>query len=334
MNGSVSNVLTSTMLQQLSVLGHDTDKIIQSCGINKYELNKKNGRISSAAHYALLETFMPYQKRFFKDSGLEGMYSLFPDLFSLCINESSAESAMSSYIQYRAVIGSCDRSEVQVDQDTMKIKYTDTGPNKMISSALSNFVFIREIISQYISDGKYSVGLTHTNLIPHHTANEKLDTKCLFGQNENYLIVKSPQINKRNAFFNENLYRLQKINLDKVNNEINQSKFSFIVDDIVSSLVSEQLVFCDQKILDNVCDKLKMSRWTLNKKLAIENTCFTDIFNKVRLDRAVKLLTETNKSMNEISELTRFSSQSVFSRFFRTHTNMSPNQYRKQARHA
>lgn len=139
---------------------------------------------------------------------------------------------------------------------------------------------------------------------------------------------------KRNAFFNENLYRLQKINLDKVNNEINQSKFSFIVEDIVSSLVSEQLFFCDQKILDNVCDKLKMSRWTLNKKLAIENTCFTDIFNKVRLDRAVKLLTETNKSMNEISELTRFSSQSVFSRFFRTHTNMSPNQYRKQARHA
>lgn len=41
MNGSVSNVLTSTMLQQLSVLGHDTDKIIQSCGINKYELNKR-----------------------------------------------------------------------------------------------------------------------------------------------------------------------------------------------------------------------------------------------------------------------------------------------------
>ncbi|MDV6249742.1 helix-turn-helix transcriptional regulator [Vibrio sp. EA2] len=330
MNGSVSNVLTSAMLQQLSVLGHDKDKVIQSCGINRYELNKKNGRISSSAHYALLEAFMPYQSRFFKDSGLEGMYSLFPELFSLCINEFSAKSAINSFIQYRSVVGSCDQCEVEVDKDTMKIKYTDTGPNKMISSALSNFVFIRDIISQYISDGKYEIGLTHTSLIPHHTVNEKLVTKCLFGQNENYFIVKSPKIHQKNKFFNENLYNLQKKNLNKINNDINQSKFSFIVEDIVSTLVSEQQLFCDQKILDYVCDTLKMSRWTLNKKLTVENTCFTDIFNKVRLDKAVKLLTETNKSMNEISELTRFSSQSVFSRFFRAHTNMSPNQYRKQ----
>lgn len=332
MNGSVSNLLTSAMLQQLSALGRNKDEIIQKCGINKYELNKKHGRISSSSHYALLEEFMPYQKQLFNDSGLEGMYSLFPDFFGLCINELSAKSAISSFVQYRALIGSCDQCEVQIDKDSMKIKYTDTGPNKMVSSALANFVFLKEIISQYIPNGEYSVSLTHSNLVPHHLANEKLNTKCLFGQNENHLIVKSPHIHKENSFFNENLYKLQKSNLVKISNEFNDNKFSYIVEDIVSVFVVEEEYCCDQKALDKVCEKLKMSRWTLNKKLGAENKCFTNIFNKVRLDKAIKLLTETNKSMNEISELTRFSSQSVFSRFFRTHTNMSPNQYRKQAR--
>lgn len=331
MNGNVSNVLTSAMLHHLSTLGRNTDELIKKCGINKHELSKKHGRISSSSHYSLLEEFMPYQKLFFKDSGLEGMYSMFPELFSLCINESSAKSAMESFIEYRSLIGSCDQCEVQTDKDTMKITYKDTGPNKMISSALSNFVFIQEIINQYIPDGKYSVSLTHTNYIPHHTANEKLNTKCLFGQSENYLIVKSSVLTERNNLFNENLYKLQKTSLNKIDKELSNNKFSHVVEDMVSLFVSDNEFYCDQKTLDKVCEKLRMSRWTLNRKLSEENQCFTDIFNKVRLDKAVTLLAETNKSINEISELTRFSSQSVFSRFFRTHTNMSPNQYRKQA---
>ncbi|CAE6948293.1 transcriptional regulator [Vibrio sp. B1FLJ16] len=331
MNGNVSNVLTSAMLEHLSTLGRNTDELIKKCGINKHVLSKKYGRISSSSHYALLEEFMPYQKLFFKDSGLDGMYSMFPELFSLCINESSAKSAIESFIENRALIGTCDQCEVQINNDTMKITYKDTGPNKMISSALSNFVFIQEIIHQYIPNGKYSVSLTHTNYVPHHAVNEKLNTKCLFGQSENYLIVKSSTLTERNNLFNENLYKLQKNNLNKIKKELSNNKFSHIVEDMVILFVSDNEFFCDQKTLEKVCKKLRMSRWTLNKKLGEENKRFTDIFNKVRLDKAVKLLTETNKSMNEISELTRFSSQSVFSRFFRTHTNMSPNQYRKQA---
>ncbi len=331
MNGNVSNVLTSAMLQHLSTLGRNTDELIKKCAINKHELSKNHGRISSFSHYALLEEFMPYQKLFFKDSGLEGMYSMFPELFSLCINESSAKSAIESFIQYRSLIGTCDQCEMQINKDTMKITYTDTGPNKMVSSALSNFVIIQEIINQYIPNGEYSVSLTHNNYVPHHTANEKLNTKCLFGQSENYLIVKSSSLDERNSLFNENLYKLQKTNLNKIEKELSNNKFSRVVEDMVSLFVSDDELFCDHKTLEKVCEKLRMSRWTLNKKLGEENQCFTDIFNKVRLNKAVTLLAETNKSMNEISELTRFSSQSVFSRFFRTHTNMSPNQYRKQA---
>lgn len=213
MTGSVSNLLTSAMLQQLSALGLNKEEIIQKCGINKYELNKTHGRISSRSHYALLEEFMPYQKQLFNDSGLEGMYSLFPEFFGLCINELSAKSAIRSFVQYRALIGNCDKCDVQIDKDAMKITYTDTGPNKMVSSALANFVFLKEIISQYIPDGEYSISLTHSNLVPHHTVNEKLNTRSLFGQNENHLIVKSPHIHKENELFNENLYKLQKNNI-------------------------------------------------------------------------------------------------------------------------
>ncbi len=332
MNGNVSNILTSAMLQNLSTVGRDKDEIIQKCGINRYELNKSHGRISSSSHYALLEELMPYQKRFFEGFGLEGMYSLFPELFSLCINESCARSAIESFVRYRALIGTCDRCEVQVEKDTMKITYTDTAPNKSISSALSNFVFIQEIINHYINEGEYSVSLTNANMVPHHIANEKLNTKCLFGQSENYLIVRSPFIHEKNNLFNENLHKFQTNNLNKATNELYRNKFSYMVENMVSALLSENEFFCDHKTLDKLCEKLRISRWTLNKKLGEENKCFTDIFNKVRLDKAVTLLAETNKSMNEISELTRFSSQSVFSRFFRTHTNMSPNQYRKQAR--
>ncbi|WP_238787091.1 helix-turn-helix transcriptional regulator [Vibrio fluvialis] len=165
--------------------------------------------------------------------------------------------------------------------------------------------------------------------MPYSVVNEKFNTHCHFGQSENYLLIQSPDLNEANPLFNRKLYQLQKNNLDHTKQEINNSTFAHSVENLLSTLIEKDEQNCGDRTLEKVCDTLKISRWTLNKKLGIENKCFTDIYNQVRLNKAVKLLSETNKSMSEISELTFFSSQSVFSRFFRTHTNMSPVQYRK-----
>ncbi|EKO3390533.1 helix-turn-helix transcriptional regulator [Vibrio fluvialis] len=329
MNGNVSNLLTSGLLHQLNTLGLSRDRIIEKCHINRFELGRHNGRISSQSHYAILDECLPYQKQLFAHSSLEQMYSLFPELFSLCFNESSASAAVHSFVRYRALIGSCDECEVSESGDTLRVTYTDTGPNPKVSSALANFAFIRDIISQYLPDVSLKLGVRHGNQMPYSVVNEKFNTHCHFGQSENYLLIQHPDLNEANPLFNRKLYQLQKNNLDHTKQEINNSTFAHSVENLLSTLIEKDEQNCGDRTLEKVCDTLKISRWTLNKKLGIENKCFTDIYNQVRLNKAVKLLSETNKSMSEISELTFFSSQSVFSRFFRTHTNMSPVQYRK-----
>ncbi|QXO16503.1 helix-turn-helix transcriptional regulator [Vibrio ostreae] len=329
MNSSVSSSLTFGILNQLSQLGIDNDVIIEKCDINRYELNKKHGRISSQAHYALLDECRPYQKTFFAQSGLENAYSLFPELFSLCCNEASLADAIRSYVRYRALIGNCDLCEVEVTPNGLKVDYTDQGPNQMVSSAVANFAFLHDISSQYLVDFQAEIGFIHNNNIPEKMINRRFATKCLFGTSHNYFIIRSPLVNQANALFNQRLYQLQRRTLDNIHQTIQSSSFSASIENIIATLMTQHNLTCGHSTLNKVCEYLRISRWTLNNKLSNENQCFTDLYNKVRLNKAVVLLTETNKSMSEISELTRFSSQSVFSRFFRTQTNMSPIQFRK-----
>lgn len=80
--------------------------------------------------------------------------------------------------------------------------------------------------------------------------------------------------------------------------------------------------------LQHASDTLGIPRWTLQRRLAEENTSFADIVDRLRRDLAEHYLAGTRHPVSEISALLGFSEVSAFTRAFRRWHGVPPKQYR------
>lgn len=331
MRRSVSNALPNWALTTLAGCGIDTAAILDKCQISSYELSKSNGRIPDTAYYQLLLQTMQYKQLLRQNVSTELFFSLFPDLFGLCLNESSASRALQAFVQYRFLMGNCDDCFIKQQDNQIKIEYQSSSPMQTGNCSVGHFILSKELLSHYLPASSIQVGFDCSSPLAKKEVNDALQTNCLFEQNSNYMIIKDPQLMACNEVFNVRLNALQRARLEASRGDLlTVSNFSTLVAEVIESVISQNNYGSENTILDALCFNLKISRWTLNNKLQLEKTSFTDILKNVRLKKASKLLLETNKSIREISELTCFSSQAVFSRFFRSHANISPIQYRKK----
>ena len=62
-----------------------------------------------------------------------------------------------------------------------------------------------------------------------------------------------------------------------------------------------------------------------------DDLSFGDYIRKLRIERAVQLLTESTHSLAEIAYLTGFSDQSHFTRIFKKYTGKNPSEYRRKS---
>lgn len=80
-----------------------------------------------------------------------------------------------------------------------------------------------------------------------------------------------------------------------------------------------------------IADYLKISETYLNKQFLKDNgTTPKKYVQKVRMENAVKLLSEDNNSMGDIAEMCGFTSVYSFSRAFKSYTHKSPTEYKKE----
>jgi len=329
---SVSNILTHWKIDALAKAGIDTRALLEKSGISDYELHKNNGRISDSQHYKLMLLCMNYTSIIRGDARMDKFYALFPELFGLCLNEYSACQAVVSFQNYRFVMGNCDDFIIKKETDRILIEYTNMGPKQLVNSAaIGNFALLCDLIRNYLPSMSVTAGLAGAALASERTVSDLLKAKVNFNQETNYLLISSPALSKRSEFYNERLNQHQKKNLDSmraVPRPLNST--SQLVADMLEHTMTYGNADGDNTMLDTICSMLKQSRWTLNKNLQSENTSYSEVLKAVRFNKACKLLIESEKSMQEISEITGFSSQAIFSRFFRTQANTSPMQYRKQ----
>ncbi|GMQ59327.1 response regulator [Vallitalea sediminicola] len=83
--------------------------------------------------------------------------------------------------------------------------------------------------------------------------------------------------------------------------------------------------------LQTVADHLYISSWYLCKILKKEvGNSFIELLNEVRIQEAKKLLTTTNYKVYEITEMVGYSDTPYFSKTFKKHVGITPNQYRNK----
>ena len=328
---TISNILTKWKLDALSVAGVDVDKITQSVGISRFEIDKDGGRITQDNHFNLVRETLPYYNLFLnKQKGNIDMHRCFPELFSLCFNEKNAIDALQSFVTYRAIMGDSDLFTFQVNRNQILIEYKSDAPGDISCPAVvGNFYTAIDILRNYISDFDIAVEFNSNPLISKAFINDMFQSNCTFSQSRNTLLITSNQINQPYANFNEKSNELQKTFAHKHLDKINKSySFSFSLCEMIERILEKNSGESERGILEIISSELKQSRWTINRRLKLENTNFTDLLKRVRINLAHKLLSETNQSMDEISDALGFSSAANFTRFFSSNIGLSPLKYR------
>ena len=85
----------------------------------------------------------------------------------------------------------------------------------------------------------------------------------------------------------------------------------------------------DNLSFEQVASTLKTTTHTLRRRLKEEGNSFQEIKDSLRRDRALRLLSDTDMSVQEIAELLGFSEPAAFNRAFKKWLGTTPGSYRK-----
>lgn len=80
--------------------------------------------------------------------------------------------------------------------------------------------------------------------------------------------------------------------------------------------------------LEQVCDQLQLTSWTLQRRLGDNGLTFTQLVDVVRRELARQYLSQANLPISELALLLGYSEASAFSRAFRRWYGVSPRQWR------
>ena len=102
----------------------------------------------------------------------------------------------------------------------------------------------------------------------------------------------------------------------------------------LKELIQDQLDTSLTPNLKQVSQSLNVHPTYLSREFSkyFDDLSFGDYIRKLRIEKAIQLLDESNHSLAEIAYLTGFSDQSHFNRIFKKYTGKNPSEYRKKSR--
>jgi AraC-like DNA-binding protein len=99
----------------------------------------------------------------------------------------------------------------------------------------------------------------------------------------------------------------------------------------LKEMIQDQLDTNMSLSLQQVSDELEINPAYLSREFSkyFDNLSFGDYIRKLRIQKAIHLMTDTDYSLTEIAYLTGFSDQSHFNRIFKKQTGQNPSFYKK-----
>lgn len=340
MGKSVSNIIAKSTLYFLKEQGVNTDAIISQCHLSQYEINKRDGRLSDKQHLRFIKETAAYhhlwQEQMSQDDSPDQLinqaYALFPELVGYCLNQKTASDAVLGYIRNRIIIGNCDRFTLHQEDGQLAIHYVEDADTLLRDhSAIGNLRMIRELVRLYAPTASTTVSLRGSDDKDSKRLDDAFGCRCQFGQNANVIYFKEADLSAPVDSYLPLLHQNQHRQITKTVAALEYEQgFSSLIYSLLDEAIEQNNIADEASFMEHICTLVGMSRWTLNIRLNQENTNLSQLLKNVRLKKACLWLAETNLSVQDISERLRFSSLSVFSRFFSTHMGSSPLHYRRR----
>ncbi|MGF6804491.1 AraC-like DNA-binding protein [Paraburkholderia youngii] len=252
----------------------------------------------------------------------------------LC-NSPTLRDALRNYVTYRDLIGNVDWLVVQEHGDEVAFEYVTEGEGRNASSALGNFALIARVAKLY--DARLRVrdaGITDARLGAFGALCGTLGVRVQLDQACNRMVLQSSALDRAFEVYNAPLSKIHMHAADGILQRIReQGRFSPTVERCLRAVLREQADAIDPKSLQTiVCERLSLTRWTLQRKLAAERKTFSEVLTQTRIDEARTLLAHTPMPISEISERVGFASTTAFTRFFTRACGAPPARYRGQCR--
>lgn len=306
-------------------------------GIGAQDLLDVDGRLDGARHERCVELIHALSPsiEWLVDRQC-GLYPHFPALGNHCFNAPTLREAISAFLQFRSIIGEFDFLFVKQTPGWVQVEYVAEFMPHNYFQALANFQVLATLIRTYdIKESTvFHVSLTGTAPRNGRLLEDFFGAPVRFDSNANQMRFDSAMLDAPFPHYNAALAPHLLQQLQQQFRQVQQGhSFSATVEQLISEIVMD----CDfdnsrkASLLSTVCERLETSRWTLNRQLRIEGLNFSDLETRVKLERACRLLRETRCSLSEISDMLGFSSQSAFTRFFRSGHQMAPQTFRQRS---
>lgn len=335
---SVSTLIYKNSLDHLQENGIDTGDFLAQMGLSHYELHNPHGRIGEQHHYNLMNKMSEINQTLFGSAIPEHVYlnsvelshSMFPEFIGLCLNEKTLEAALWRFAESRFLMGNCDDLIIEKGAARTRIKYNNNAPRSVNNpSAMFNLILLGGIMQSYCPEMNLQMQLTNTS-IPHHSlVSDLFHHRCLLQQEDDAIIVDNHYLAIENSAFNALLNRLQTNHVVALKHKLcSEPPLTTTVNTLIEQCYMAGQEVTATAIMEKVCQHLRISRWTLNRRLQGESATFSQLLAQKQLCVSMRLLRQSTLSIQEISERLGFSSHSVYSRFFKQHTRVTPMQYR------
>ena len=310
-------------------MGVDKHKLLAVLQCEEQDLRRKDRRISALRHNEMLSVAAGELKipGVILQIGVQTTPERMGVVGHLMMNSATLLDAGQHIARFAGVLSETGCWQIGEKPKTFEIRYTLNHPSP----------FVREIEQASLSACVGTLrALAQNQLVPTSVAFTHSDPgyrevyRRVFGITVKFdMPVCSIEISRADGL--QPIPHHQSYLLDLLQRHAEDLKQQLATADPVTSKVRQLIIESLPKgkvDIEQVSERLHMSRWTLARNLRAEGTTFNDVVREIRSELAARYLSDDSMSISEVGFLLGYSEPSAFQRAFRTWYACTPSEFR------
>lgn len=331
----VTGIALSQFIYGAKSLGIDTHDALKLAGLGKEHLNP-SARVPGSKYEAALLTLLLANKNanFGIDIGQQIMPPLYGVLMSLALSSSSLGDALKYLARYQGLAtGNCGDVKYALIEENYQLSIEMTHQNAVIRRHVSECVMIMfcgllKLITSRQDLSPIEIRLEH---VPYSKTTQRYfesiaGCQVIWGFSETQMIL-SKKIHDFEIYgHGDELLRVAekqaRFQLELINKKMSDlEKIKWHV---------SQLMLSGTPRREIVATRLQISTRTLDRKLLDAGVSWQEIVDGLRLQKALKYLSDGDKTISEVSQKLGFTEIRAFQKRFKLWTGLTPTAYRKE----
>ncbi|MGU7781821.1 helix-turn-helix domain-containing protein [Burkholderia sp. PU8-34] len=329
---SVSIRIYRWLFDEARARGIDAAPLYAALGIGPADLDDDTRRIAGDRHVAALQLASRWRLAWRRPPWVVPWLTPFPELAGVACNAQTLRNALRGYLHYRDLIGNVDWLLARETGDAIALEYVLEGNDRLSSCALGNLALIASVARLYDPSLRIEQAeFTGPGFAPAGALRDMLGAPLTLDAARNRIVLRSAHLDTPFERFNAPLADIQRHTADTARERVlARSTFGSTVEQCVRDWLhtSEDTDTPVDTLMQHVCARFSISRWTLRRRLHQESLGFNALVARARLGEARDLLVNTRLPIGEIGARVGFQSASAFTRFFTRELGASPSRFR------